>query len=70
MSFILQAISVLLSPFFIINTPECCMNLSEEDRVAFGRQLPQPPQQPQPAGYMMQPMYIVPQTSNQPQVNL
>ena len=55
MSFlILQGIFALLWPFFIINTPEYCMNLTEEDRIAFsGRHS----QQPQPAA--MQPVYYL-----------
>ena len=55
MSFlILQGIFALLWPFFIINTPEYCMNLTEEDRMAFsGRHS----RQPQPAA--MQPVYYL-----------
>jgi len=47
----IQGITLLLSPFFIINTPKCCMNLTEEDRVAFGGQRSQ---QFQPVSYTSQ----------------
>ena len=56
---------MLLWPFFIINTTETCMNLTEEDRVAFGRRNPQQPQQPQQIGYTMQQPYFVAPVSAQ-----
>ena len=60
-----QGISMLLWPFFIINTPDCCMSLTEEDRMAFDRRNQQQPQQPQQIGYTMQQAYFVPPMSGQ-----
>lgn len=52
---VLQIFSVLLWPFFIINTPECCMNLTEQDRVAFSGRCSQQPQEAQQTSITMQP---------------
>ena len=62
----LQSIAVLLWPFFITNTPKCCMNLTEEDRIAFSGQHSQ---LPKPDGFTQQPMNFVTPISDETKVN-
>ena len=40
-SIVFLGVYMLLWPFFIINTPECCMNLTDQDRLAFSRRRPE-----------------------------